>query len=556
MYQVLARKYRPQTFAKIIGQKGIVNALQKSIRNKRIHHAFLFSGPRGIGKTTTARIFAKALNCIHGPAEEPCNNCQFCQEINSDTSLDFLEIDGASNRGIDEVRTLRETALLQPAKCRFRIYLIDEVHMLTTEAFNALLKILEEPPEYVKFIFATTSPEKIPPTIISRCQHYEFKPLRNEEITAAMEEIVRQEGCTIEPEALTRVVEAGAGSVRDILGYLDQLIVVSPDNNITLELVFEALGLVPGEAIWKTLHFLVSGDAEGAISFLHELVGQGVNLPGFLSGLAGKLRILLWHALGIRLPADENSSTYEQFVRLKTTQLVEAAEMVMATREKIRYEPLEVILVEVLLLKIIRAWQGVEDGKQPTLKDAAGGVGSGYQIKKKKTESAMEEKPPAKKMEEKPSQGIPEADHNKKAQDFPEENPTVETDQTKKEQISGEVSAQDPLAEIASKWQELLDRVKKIKRTLEPALREGRPVSIADGTLSIEFPARFRFHCDRVNEKAHKKIVEEALARTVGTKYNINCFVAEQEKKRSPLDDPSVKDIISFFDGQIVEMEE
>ncbi|HXK45199.1 MAG TPA: DNA polymerase III subunit gamma/tau, partial [bacterium] len=190
VYQVLARKYRPRTFAEIAGQQTIVKKLQQAITSKRIPHAFLFAGPRGVGKTTIARIFARALNCVEGPAVEPCNRCVFCMEIYQGTSMDFLEIDGASNRGIEEIRSLREAVSLRPAKARFRIYLIDEVHMLTNEAFNALLKTLEEPPDYAKFIFATTSPEKIPATIVSRCQRYDFKMLNDEEISMMVKKVV------------------------------------------------------------------------------------------------------------------------------------------------------------------------------------------------------------------------------------------------------------------------------------------------------------------------------------------------------------------------------
>lgn len=177
MYEVLARKYRPKNFDEFVGQNYVVETLKKEIEKNKTVHAYIFAGPRGSGKTSMARVFSKALNCEKGPTINPCNKCDICKEITSGTSLDVIEIDGASNRGIDEIRSLRENVNLRPSKARYKIYIIDEVHMLTTEAFNALLKTLEEPPEYVKFIFATTAPEKILPTIMSRCQRFDFRPL-------------------------------------------------------------------------------------------------------------------------------------------------------------------------------------------------------------------------------------------------------------------------------------------------------------------------------------------------------------------------------------------
>src|ERR1044071_668663 len=223
-YLVLARKWRPQTFADIAGQTHIARTLQNAIRTNRIAHAYLFTGVRGVGKTTAARILAQALHCENGPTPDPCNRCTHCREITAGTSLDVLEIDGASNRGIDEIRQIIENVRYQPAKCRFKIYIIDEVHQVTKDAFNALLKTLEEPPPAVKFILATTEPHRLPETILSRCQRYDFRRISLREIVERLGEIAQKEGLKITPAALVLLAREADGSMRDAQSLLEQVL--------------------------------------------------------------------------------------------------------------------------------------------------------------------------------------------------------------------------------------------------------------------------------------------------------------------------------------------
>src|SRR3989338_6405581 len=226
-YLVFARKFRPQTFEEVIGQEPITTTLKNAIEKKRVAQSFLFTGSRGVGKTSTARILAKALNCEKSPTTEPCNQCISCEEITRGTSLDILEIDGASNRGIEEIRTLRENVKFKPTHGHYKVYIIDEVHMLTGEAFNALLKTLEEPPEHVKFIFATTEPHKVPLTILSRCQRFNFKRITGGAIQSKLTEIAKQEGFKAEPRALFEIARAADGSLRDGESLLDQISTLS-----------------------------------------------------------------------------------------------------------------------------------------------------------------------------------------------------------------------------------------------------------------------------------------------------------------------------------------
>src|SRR5437773_843938 len=223
-YQVIARKFRPQVFSEVVGQKPILQTLQNAVQLNRTGHAYLFSGPRGTGKTSTARIFAKALNCVNGPTTTPCGVCDMCQGIASGSDIDCLEIDGASNRGIAEIRQLRSNVNVRPSRARYKIYIIDEVHMLTTQAFNALLKTLEEPPEHVKFIFCTTEADKIPSTVLSRCQRFDFAPIGMRSIVDRLQQICASEGVEAEPEALQIVARRAAGSMRDSQSLLEQLL--------------------------------------------------------------------------------------------------------------------------------------------------------------------------------------------------------------------------------------------------------------------------------------------------------------------------------------------
>ncbi|MEQ8837637.1 MAG: DNA polymerase III subunit gamma/tau, partial [Lacipirellulaceae bacterium] len=243
-YVVVARRYRPQAFEELIGQQHVAKALTGAIASDRVGHAYIFTGARGVGKTSAARILAKALNCVQGPAQQPCNECEICESVSSGDDVDVLEIDGASNRGIDEIRQLRQNVAVRPSRARFKIYIIDEVHMLTKEAFNALLKTLEEPPEHVKFIFATTEPNKIPITILSRCQRYDFAGIETTSIQNRLAQIAAAERVEVEDDALQILAMRAAGSMRDSQSLLEQLLSTG-STQITTTDVTELLGIAP-----------------------------------------------------------------------------------------------------------------------------------------------------------------------------------------------------------------------------------------------------------------------------------------------------------------------
>ena len=295
-YLVLARKSRPQTFEEVVGQKIIVRTLQNALGAGRVPHGLIFSGIRGTGKTTLARIMAKALNCEQGPTPTPCNTCPFCRDIAAGTSVDLHEIDGASNRGIQEIRDLKENIRFMPTSARFKIIIIDEVHMLTSEAFNALLKTLEEPPEHVYFMFATTELHKVPVTILSRCQRYELQRVGRRELATHYARLAESEGIAIEPAAIDLIVREAAGSVRDGLSLLDQVFSYC-GNEVKADEVAEVLGLVSGQVIADLGEALLAGDIGRAMEQLDQVYGYGMNIKRFTGELLAWFRHLIFCCL-------------------------------------------------------------------------------------------------------------------------------------------------------------------------------------------------------------------------------------------------------------------
>jgi len=296
-YVVVARRYRPQTFDELLGQGHIAQALAGAIRHNRVGHAYLFTGPRGVGKTSAARILAKALNCVEGPAAEPCNRCDVCVSVSTGDDVDVLEIDGASNRGIDEIRELRQNVNVRPSRTRYKIYIIDEVHMLTTPAFNALLKTLEEPPEHVKFIFCTTEPEKVPITIRSRCQRFDFAGLRTESIQSRLGQIAEAEGISVEMEALATLARRAAGSMRDSQSLLEQLLAFGGEK-ITVADVHRMLGTLDDERLGRMAEHLLNRHAAGALAELDAALEEGVDPARLIEQLLGYFRDIMAASVG------------------------------------------------------------------------------------------------------------------------------------------------------------------------------------------------------------------------------------------------------------------
>src|SRR2546426_860072 len=363
-YQVIARKYRPQRFSDVVGQEHVTQTLANAIKQSRIAHAYLFCGPRGTGKTTIARIFAKCLNCTGGPKVDFDDKDPRCQEIAEGRSLDVLEIDGASNNGVEQVRELRETCKYAPASAKFKIYIIDEVHMLSTAAFNALLKTLEEPPEHVKFMFATTDPEKVLPTILSRCQRFDLRRIPADLIAKHLTHIAELEKVKIEPAALYALARGAEGAMRDAESTLDQLISFCGDKIEETD-VLSMFGLVAHGQLVELSRAVLAGEVEGALRQLNELANHGKDLGWLLSDLLNHFRNLLIFQVSrgdlsmLEVSEAEAAALREQSKLASSDGLTRILEVFADAEMRLREAASKKILVEVALLKAIEARSAV-----------------------------------------------------------------------------------------------------------------------------------------------------------------------------------------------------
>jgi len=355
-YEVLARKWRPQVFQDVIGQEHVTRTLINAIKTDRLAHAYLFSGARGVGKTSIARILAKAINCTEGEPGVPCNRCPSCVEITNGSSVDVQEIDGASNRGIDEIRELRENIKYMPSASSFRVYIIDEVHMLTLQAFNALLKTLEEPPPHVKFIFATTEPHKVPVTILSRCQRFDFKRIPLGKIVDHLSGVIAQEGIDISPSGLTLIAREAEGSMRDAESLLDQVIAYTgstvEDKNIT-----EILGVIDRELLFETSQAIIEGTPERCIQIVDRIYNYGYDLKEFYRGIMDQFRNLLVSLISsqddlIDMTDRDLEEIRRQAERAGREKLQQALSLLIAREEDLRYTTHPRLVLETILVKL------------------------------------------------------------------------------------------------------------------------------------------------------------------------------------------------------------
>ncbi len=359
-YIVLARRGRPQSFSEVVGQEHVTKTLQNAIFSDRIAHAYLFTGPRGVGKTTVARILAKAVNCTNNHQSEPCNKCKNCVEISSGRSIDVIEIDAASNRGIDEIRELRENVKFAPVNSRYKVYIIDEAHMLTIEAFNALLKTLEEPPGHVIFILATTEPHKIPATILSRCQRFDFRMLTQKEIINRLKELLtldsKDESIHIEDEALSLIAESADGGMRDAESLLDQVLSFS-NGNITTERVSELLGMGGYQLLGKLIDNIIQGNSSQSLENLNQLAIYGADLSQCLKKLVSYFRDIMVYKINPSL-IDASQTKMQELEKLSKEisidRIMKIVRILTQTEADIKQLGYERLNLELALIKLTK----------------------------------------------------------------------------------------------------------------------------------------------------------------------------------------------------------
>ena len=544
-YQVLARKWRPQQFDEVVGQEHVTTTLKNAIEQDRLAHAYLFVGPRGIGKTSTARIFAKALNCVKGPTTEPCDKCDNCKEIAEGRSLDVLEIDGASNRGIDEVRELRDTVRYAPAHGKFKIYIIDEVHMLTKEAFNALLKTLEEPPAHVKFFFATTEPQKVLPTILSRCQRFDLRRIPASLIVKHLKEIAKKEKVSIDDEALAAIARGAEGGLRDAESALDQLISFC-GNKIAEKDVLSVFGLVAHEKMAALTDALIDGETNKALKVLKELDEVGKDLQRLLADVLDHFRNLLVTTLSgegpelLDLPETELELVKKQAQRIDSDALLRMIDALASAEGRLRYALSKRILFEIALVKAIKARQMV--GIEGVLKKL-------NELKSRSPNSVVATVPPAGRS--------PTAGHGPVAR------------------VANASETGATTASIEDAWEYAVEHLGKVTPLARTYLVGSRPLGMKGNVLTIGFDPEFadrREFVDRprniellqskLKEKLHKDVtlkleiseaVAPALPKPAGDAKGQN---SEPPKKASDdfKNDPLIKKALEIFKGTVVEV--
>ncbi len=568
VYQALARKWRPQRFEDVVGQEGTTRTLQNAITAKRIHHAYLFTGPRGVGKTTIARIFAKALNCdsVPEPTPQPCGQCVPCKEIAAGISPDVIEIDGASNRGIDDIRELRERVRYTPTHSRYKVYYIDEVHMLTTEAFNALLKTLEEPPPHVKFLFATTEPHKVIATITSRCLRFDLRRIPMGVIAERLQRLAEAEAIAAEPGALMLIARCAEGSMRDAESILDQVVAFA-GKTVGMRDVGEILGLVNDEVFWELDGAVVEGNVEAAIRVAGGVVDEGRDVRRFIEELIAHYRDLLV-ALSSQDPAkvlDLPDETVKKIVEVaphfNRDQLLHIIELLAHAEEQLRYAISPQVTLEVALIKLVRSRDRVPLDAVLDRIEQLRAQGPGLPGAARSPDhqadlfSGSKKKPSAPRPMTMSSPGAP-ASGPASAGPASYSNPPAASS-----------AVLEPLSEReASEFSELWARVLEAFEGQGPSLRAsiaaGRIVSFDDDELVIGFGEADVYHYEQVSKRESRGLVEDFLENALGKPVRVRFTrIANDDEKASAsapqrhrlADDPLVQKSIELFGGKLIQ---
>lgn len=563
-YVALYRKWRPQGFDSLVGQEAVRTALTNALETGRIAHAYLFAGPRGTGKTSTAKILAKAVNCEHGPTPNPCNKCQNCVRINDGTSMDVFEIDAASNRGIDEIRDLREKVAFAPVNGRYKVYIIDEVHMLTTEAFNALLKTLEEPPPHVIFILATTEPHKIPATIHSRCQRFDFKRVTDSDIVKRLREVADGSGIAADDDALQLIAVQADGGMRDALSLLDQCGVMA--ERVSAETVRSVLGIVGREALRELVKAVGEGNVPKALELLEALLAGGKDVKQIITELAEYLRaVLLYKA----------SPEYREIYLTDTKEAIAAMEglfstdRLMAAQERLHQCMLELrqsvrgrIAAEMCLFDLCRVegstlaaltarvekLEAMLAGRIPAIQQTVPAAPAPHDYPQQA--AAAPETGPKFGYVLDEGHGIhteaPEPQPQKPAAEAENYQPAAEPVQTVPVKKAAPVQKAEPApimeadAAAGDLWQQVLEILKtEKKRSMVACAAGGRAVSYVNGILTVAF--KNKFNCKRMNADDYKKAFEAVLLRLARCEVRLNCVEEAGLVQKPPAPAPAKK---------------
>jgi DNA polymerase-3 subunit gamma/tau len=533
--QALYRKWRPRTFDQVVGQEHVVCTLRNALTSGRIHHAYLFAGPRGTGKTTMARLLAKAVNCLAPESERPCNECAICQAVNEGRLLDLIEIDAASNTGVDDVRELRERVGFRPNEGRYKVYVIDEVHMLSTSAFNALLKTLEEPPPHAIFVLATTEAHKIPSTVISRCQRFNFRRIPLSEVVARLEWMTEQEQIPVDREALTIIARQATGSMRDAESLLDQLASYG-EGGITVEEVRAALGTGASEVVVQVTDALAKGDVGQGLDAINVAVDEGADPRQFARQMVEHLRTLLLMRLksgiilthiseDLRPQLEAQASAFSPRDLARAVRLFNQA----AVEAKGGWQPqlpLELALIEATLPPEANSpvsgshSQPTSTGTRTSSPTHRLSSPSSSSASASTTSSGMSRPSSARSV----SSASPRPQPAK-----PVREPESAYDSAPSDGVSGSLTSEV----LRDRWEELLNALRPRNLSLEALMRSCRPVAVDGDIVVLGFD--YDFHRGKVEEERNRSDVEDVLSGLMGQRYRVRCVLAhnvQQERVR------------------------
>ena len=589
-YVALYRKWRPQGFDALVGQEAVRTALTNALETGRIAHAYLFAGPRGTGKTSTAKILAKAVNCEQGPTPNPCNKCQNCVRINEGTSMDVFEIDAASNRGIDEIRDLREKVAFAPVSGRYKVYIIDEVHMLTTEAFNALLKTLEEPPPHVIFILATTEPHKIPATIHSRCQRFDFRRVTDADIVKRLREVADGSGIAADDDALQLIAVQADGGMRDALSLLDQCGVMA--ERVTAETVRSVLGIVGREALRELVKAIGKGQVPKALELLETLLAGGKDVKQIITELAEYLRAVLLYKASPDYREIYLTDTKEAIAQLEglfsTDRLMAAQERLHQCSIELRQSVRGRIAAEMCLFDLCRV-EGSTLAALTARVEKLEAMLAGQSVAMPLPAAAVPQAPVTQRpapvypegaqpkfsyaVAEEPGVQLSASEPMPKAEPpAPKPVPAAKPVSTQKEALAQPVQSapaapafvptpapQGDAAAAEELWQQVLEILKsEKKRSMVACAAGGRAVDYVNGILTVAF--KNKFNCKRMNADDYKKAFEAVLLRLARCEVRLSCVeeVGLMPKAAAPAPkvqaeelEPVVKKAMEAFGGTL-----
>jgi len=533
-YVVLARKWRPERFSEVVGQRHVVLTLAAAVRGDRIAHAYLFAGPRGVGKTTVARLLAKALNCEKGPTDEPCGECSSCVEIARGKNLDVIEIDGASNRRIEDARGIRETVQYAPLAGRMKVYIIDEAHMLTREAFNALLKTLEEPPAHVVFVLATTEPNKIPDTIASRCQRFDFHRIAQAEIEARLAEIAVAEGLEVDEAALGLVAARAEGSMRDAESLLDQLISLG-EKRVGVDDVTRVLGIPDTEVFFGITDAVAAHNAADALRALEAALDAGFDPGDLIDGLVEHLRELLL-AASARGPGsgeDGTSGDHEASTGIAAADLVRLMKIGVDAQSTARWSTQPALVAELAVARMASLSGTVElERLIDALRSEAGGGhagGRGTPLRKRAARAPGGASPAAQEVRDETTASPPAE---------PRDGPTG----------------------CAERWSSVIERIRENKPALAAFLGDTVPSELGGGRVALHVPNGSSFHREQLQDRGNLKLMERAASDVLGCPVKLDLTfgaspraeaAGQSSEATTTLSDETVRRVLEVFEGEV-----